>query len=45
MEACAECERQPTRIDGVCPVFNMSDGRHFTNYSSRCVQNNNMSKS
>ncbi len=44
MEACAECERKPTRIDGVCPVFNMSDGRHFTNYSSRCVQNNNISK-
>lgn len=44
MESCAECERQPTRVDGVCPVFNMSDGRHFTNYNSRCVQNNNISK-
>ena len=44
MESCTECERQPKKLDGVCPVFNMSDGRHFTNYNSRCVQNNNMSK-
>ena len=44
METCAECEREPTRVDGVCPVFNMSDGRHFTNYNSRCMQNDSLSK-
>tara|TARA_B100000780_G_scaffold187608_1_gene131830 strand:- start:1128 stop:1592 length:465 start_codon:yes stop_codon:yes gene_type:complete len=44
MENCTDCERQPTKITGVCPVFNMSDGRHFTNYSSRCMQNDSLSK-
>jgi hypothetical protein len=44
MENCTECERQPTKPTGVCPVFNMSDGRHFTNYNSRCMQNDSLSK-
>ena len=43
MENCTECERQPTKNTGVCPVFNMSDGRHFTNYNSRCMQNDSLS--
>jgi|TARA_B110000211_G_scaffold234563_1_gene304774 hypothetical protein len=47
MESCTECDRQPTpttNVDDVCPVFNMSDGRHFTNYNSRCDQNDSLSK-
>jgi hypothetical protein len=44
MDTCEKCERVPTRIDGVCPVYNMSDGRQFTDYNSRCVQNNAIAK-
>lgn len=43
MDTCTDCERQPTKMDN-CPVFNMSDGRHFTNYTSRCMQNDTLSK-
>lgn len=44
MENCTECERKGTKPTDVCPVFNMDDGRHFTNYNSRCVQNDTLSK-
>lgn len=44
MENCTECERKGTKPTDVCPVFNMDDGRHFTNYNSRCVQNDALSK-
>lgn len=39
MASCTKCERKPTNTG--CPVYNMDDGRHFTNYTSRCVLNNN----
>ena len=39
MSSCEKCERQPSRIDGPCPVYNMSDGRHFTDYRPRCELN------
>ena len=42
MASCTKCERQPNRVDGQCPVYNMADGRHFTDYRPRCVQNNNV---
>ena len=41
MASCKTCERKPNRVDGQCPVYNMDDGRHFTDYRPRCVQNNN----
>jgi hypothetical protein len=30
------------RIDGQCPVYNMADGRHFTDYRPRCELNNSL---
>jgi hypothetical protein len=42
MASCETCERKPSRVDGQCPVYNMADGRHFTDYRPRCAQNNSM---
>lgn len=42
MASCTKCERQPNRVDGQCPVYNMADGRHFTDYRPRCDQNNSV---
>ena len=42
MASCDKCERKPNRVDGQCPVYNMADGRHFTDYRPRCVQNNSV---
>ena len=42
MASCDKCERKPNTVDGQCPVYNMADGRHFTDYRPRCVQNNSM---
>ena len=33
------------RIDGQCPVYNMHDGRHFTDYRPRTEFNNSIVKS
>jgi hypothetical protein len=41
MASCDKCERKPNS-NGQCPVFNMADGRHFTDYRPRCVQNNSV---
>lgn len=43
MNTCDKCERVPTRIEDKCPVYNMDDGRHFTDYRPRCMQNNAIS--
>lgn len=42
MASCDKCERKPNRVDGPCPVYNMADGRHFTDYRPKCVQNNSV---
>ena len=39
MSSCEKCERQPSRIDGQCPVYNMTDGRQFNDYRPRCELN------
>jgi len=44
MDTCTDCDRKPTKPNGVCPVFNMDDGRHFTNYNSRCMLNDSISR-
>lgn len=36
------CQKVSGRINGQCPVYNMADGRHFTDYSPRCVLNNSI---
>ena len=42
MATCNKCERKPLTPNENCPVYNMDDGRHFTDYRPRCAQNNSM---
>lgn len=36
------CKKEGGRIDGQCPVYNMADGRAFTDYRNRCERNNSI---
>ena len=42
MASCNKCERKPLQSKEACVVFNMDDGRNFTDYRPKIVQNNHM---
>jgi hypothetical protein len=46
MSSCQKCQRGDSnadKVEGHCPNFeNMSDGRAFTSYLSRCEENNSL---